>query len=176
VNNLEGLYQRLKNFRRKSPEAQKLSKSRLISWRDQNVVERIDKPTKLDRARTLGYKAKQGYAIARVRLRRGGRHRIRYSRRGRKPSKSGVVHFTPKKSLKWIAEERAQRKFMNLEVLNSYEVGEDGKYKWFEIIMVDPHNPNIINDPQMNWITQPQNRKRVFRGLTRSGRKSRSLR
>lgn len=173
MNDLEGLYQKIKKSWRKSPEMKKLTKDRLISWRDQNVVERLDRPTRLDRARALGFKAKKGFSVARVRLRRGGRHRIRYSRRGRKPSKSGVVHFSPKKSLRWIAEERAQRKFPNLEVLNSYEVGEDGKYKWFEIVMVDPNRPEIQNDPQMKWITEPQHRKRVFRGLTSSGKKAR---
>lgn len=149
-------------------------KQRLIEWRRQHTVERIDKPTRLDRARALGYKAKQGYILARVKVRKGGRRRRLYGRKGRKPSKSGLVRFRPK-SLQWIAEEKAQRKFVNLAVLNSYFVGENGTHKYFEIILVDPNHPSIINDPKINWICLPTNRRRVFHGLTASGKRSRGL-
>jgi large subunit ribosomal protein L15e len=140
-------------------------KKKLIEWRKQKVVERIEKPTRLDKARKLGYKAKKGFVLARVRVRKGGRRRRLYGRRGRKPSKAGLVKFTPAKSLKRIAEEKVARRFPNLEVLKSYYVGEDGKYKWFECILVDPNNPNIIADPKINWIIRQ--RRRVFRGLTK---------
>jgi large subunit ribosomal protein L15e len=156
----------------KSDTSEGIKKQRLIEWRKQHTVERIEKPTRLDRARALGYKAKQGYILARVRVVRGGRTRPRYHR-GRKPSKAGMVKFTPKKSLRWIAEEKAQRKFPNCEVLNSYYVGEDGRYMWFEVILVDKNHPNIINDPKINWIVNQ--RKRVFRGLTSAGKIARGL-
>ena len=146
----------------------------MIEWRKQHTVERIDKPTRLDRARTLGYKAKQGYVLARVKIRKGGRRRPA-DRRGRKPSKAGLVHFTFGKSKQWIAEEKAQRRFPNLEVLNSYYVAEDGKRIWFEVILVDPEHPCIKNDQKLNWICKPANRGRVFRGLTSAGKSSRSL-
>jgi large subunit ribosomal protein L15e len=152
-----------------------LLKERLIQWKDQRTVERIDKPTRLDRARALGYKAKKGYVLVRVRIRKGGRRRPA-DRRGRKPSKAGLVHFTFGKSKKWVAEEKAQRKFPNLEVLNSYYVGSSGTHHYYEVILVDPNHPNIKNDPKINWICNPGNRRRVFRGLTSSGRKSRGLR
>lgn len=147
---------------------------KLKIWRKERVVKRIERPTLLDRARRLGYKAKKGFVIVRVRVRKGGRRRPRY-RRGRKPSKAGLVKFTPKKSLRWIAEEKAQRKFPNLNVLNSYKVAEDGQYKWFEVIMVDPNSPVIKKDKNLKWIASPVNRKRVFRGLTAAGKKSRGL-
>jgi len=86
-----------------------------------------------------------------------------------------MVHFTPKQSLQAIAEQKAARKFPNLEVLNSYLAAEDGTYKFFEVIMVDPHNPHIKNDPKINWICQPQHRRRVFRGLTAAGKRARGL-
>jgi large subunit ribosomal protein L15e len=38
-----------------------------------NVIHRASRPSRLDKARRLGYKAKQGYVIYRVRVRRGGR-------------------------------------------------------------------------------------------------------
>ncbi|MEM5853994.1 MAG: 50S ribosomal protein L15e [Candidatus Aenigmatarchaeota archaeon] len=155
--------------------AEDIVKKRMIEWRKQHTVERIEKPTKLDRARSLGYKAKPGFIVVRVKVRKGGRRRARYHR-GRKPSKAGMVHFTPKQSLQAIAEQKAARKFPNLEVLNSYLVAEDGTTKFFEVIMVDPNNPHVKNDPKINWICEPQHRKRVFRGLTSAGKKARGLR
>jgi large subunit ribosomal protein L15e len=88
----------------------------------------------------------------------------------------GVKKFKPAKSLRLIGEERASRKFPNLEVLNSYWVGEDGRYKWFEVIMVDPNHPVIKADGTINWICEKQHFRRVFRGLTSAGKKVRSLR
>ena len=72
----------------------------------------------------------------------------------RKPSKSGITKITMAKSTQRIAEERASKRYPNLEVLNSYWVGEDGKNKFFEIIMLDPHHPVIIKaDKKYNWIS-----------------------
>jgi large subunit ribosomal protein L15e len=88
------------------------------------------------------------------------------------PSKEGVTKFKPHKSLQLIAEERVVRSHPNLEVLNSYWVGEDGKYKYFEVIMVDPHHPVIASDSDINWILHQ--RGRAHRGLTSAGKKSRA--
>jgi large subunit ribosomal protein L15e len=44
-------------------------------------------------------------------------------------------------SLKRVAELKAQKKFPNLRLLNSYYVWEDGMHHWFETIMRDPYNP-----------------------------------
>lgn len=151
------------------------TRSRLIQWRRESRFERVEKPTRIDRARSLGYKAKKGFVIVRGRIGRGGRNRPVYGRRGRKPSKSGVTGFTPKKSLQWIMEERIQRKYPNLEVLGSYEVGRDGRHKWFEIILIDPSAPEIKKDKNLKWITSGKNRRRVYRGLTSSGKKGRGL-
>lgn len=152
-----------------------LMRQRLIEWRKQQAITRIEKPTRLDRARKLGYKAKQGFVMVRVRVRRGGLRKQR-PKAGRRPKRMGVKKFKPAKSLRLIAEERAARKFPNLEVLNSYWVGEDGRSKWFEIIMIDPHHPSIKNDKNINWICQKQHKKRVFRSLTSAGKKVRGLR
>lgn len=40
-----------------------------------NAIHRASRPSRPDKARRLGYKAKQGYVIYRVRVRRGGRKR-----------------------------------------------------------------------------------------------------
>ena len=49
--------------------------SRLIKWRAGQAIEKVEKPLRLDRARALGYKAKRGFVVVRVRLNRGGRKR-----------------------------------------------------------------------------------------------------
>lgn len=149
-------------------------KNRLIVWRAQEVVTRVDKPTRLDRARALGYKAKQGYVIARVRILKGKRKRPKFSG-GRGPSKRGRFR-TSGKSNQIMGEERAARKFPNMEVLNSYYVGEDGTCEWFEVILADPKSPSIANDSERKWIADRQHAGRVYKGLTSSGKKMRGLR
>jgi len=146
---------------------------RLQRWRREPAIVRIERPTRLDRARALGYKAKRGVIVVRVRVRRGGRRATRPNK-GRKTKNLMVSRRTPKKSLQWIAEERANRKYPNMEVLNSYWVGEDGRYKWFEVILVDRSHPVILSDPQLSQIAKQ--RGRVYRGLTSAGRKARGLR
>ncbi|MHA1482184.1 MAG: 50S ribosomal protein L15e, partial [Candidatus Heimdallarchaeaceae archaeon] len=113
---------------RNSPEFKDLMRQRIIQWRREGATERVERPTRLDRARALGYKAKQGYVVVRARVRRGGRRKQRPVR-GRKSRNMGVNKITPKKSIKVIAEERVGRRYSNLEVLNSYWVGQDGKHK-----------------------------------------------
>jgi large subunit ribosomal protein L15e len=87
----------------------------------------------------------------------------------------GFKKLTPKKNLQWIAEERAARKYPNMEVLNSYWVGQDGEHKWFEVILVDRSHPAILNDAKINWITRPPHKGRVYRGLTSAGKRARGL-
>src|SRR5207247_6008141 len=48
-----------------------------IGWRREPVVKRILRPTKLVTARRLGYKAKPGMVMVRVRVRRGGARKPR---------------------------------------------------------------------------------------------------
>jgi large subunit ribosomal protein L15e len=152
-----------------------LMRQRLIEWRQQPVIARIERPTRIDKARKLGYKAKQGFVMVRVRVRRGGMRKVR-PRSGRRPKRMGVKKFKPGKSIRLIGEERTQRKFPNLEVLNSYWVGEDGRSKWFEVLLVDPNHPVIKADSDINWICEKQHYKRVFRSLTSAGKKVRGLR
>jgi len=161
----------------KKPETsfvEELMRQRAIEWRKQPTVHRIERPTRLDRARKLGYKAKQGFVIARVRVRRGGLRKIR-PRSGRRPKRMGVAKYKPAKSMRLIAEERAARKFPNLEVLNSYWIWEDGRFKWFEVIMVDPSHPVIKSDKDINWICEEVHHGRAFRGLTSAGKEVRGL-
>ena len=52
----------------------------------------------------------------------------------------------------------------------------DGRYHYYEVILVDPAHPAIVNDPKINWISDPKNRRRSFRGLTSAGKQGRGLR
>ncbi len=126
---------------------------------------RLEYPTRIDRARSLGYKAKRGgIFVVRSRVRRGGLNRPKIMG-GRRPRRMAYNKLTPKKSLQWIAEERAADKYPNCEVLNSYYVGEDGKYKYYEVIMVDPVCPDVMADKNLGWINEPpQHKGRVYRG------------
>ena len=149
-------------------------RQRIIEWRKQPAIFRIDKPTHINRAHRLGFKAKQGFVIVRARVRRGGLHKVR-PKAGRRQKRMGVKKYSPAKSQRLIAEERAARVFPNLEVLNSYWVWEDGLYRWFEVILVDPHHPSIKADAGTNWINRGAHKKRVHRGLSSAGKKVRGL-
>lgn len=147
---------------------------RMQEWRREESVVRLEHPTRIDRARNLGYKAKQGIAIVRVRIRRGGRRKPRYVR-ARRSARMGVNRMTAGKSLQRIAEERASVKYPNMEVLNSYWVGQDGKQKWFEVILVDGNHPSIKADRNLAWLNNPVHRGRAERGKTSAGRKGRGM-
>ncbi len=149
-------------------------KEKIRRWRKGPAVVRVEHPTNIIRARELGYKAKQGFVVVRVRVRRGTGAHVRPNK-GRRPKRMGVNKLSRRVSIQRIAEMRANRKYPNLEVLNSYYVGEDGQYYYYEVIMVDPHHPAIQTDPDINWICQPSQRGRAFRGKTSAGRKGRGL-
>ncbi len=148
---------------------------RMQVWRREGSVVRVERPTRIDRARTLGYKAKQGIAVVRVKIRRGGRRKSRYVR-GRRTARMGMRRVTPGKSLQRMAEERASRRYPNMEVLNSYWVGQDGRQKWYEVILVDGNHPSIRSDRQLAWIANPVHRGRAERGKTSAGVKGRGMR
>lgn len=146
-------------------------KERLAAWGNDPAVLRVKKPTNIARARELGYKAKQGVIIARVKVKKGNRKRPTVGG-GRKPSKTGRF-FSRAKSMQSIAEERASKKFSNCEVLNSYFVGETGTTKFYEIILLDKSSPSIQGDAAYRNIISKGGR--AERGLTSSGKKYRGL-
>jgi len=165
-----GIYKYVKKLW-KNPENKKFIKNRLIKWRKEPVTVRLKHPTRIDRARSLGYKAKPGYIVVRQRVSSGGRKRQKF-KSGRRPKHRRLKKIVSK-SYQLIAEERANKKFPNCEVLNSYWVGKDGKNYWFEVILVDRAHPSIKKDKKINWISK--DRGRVYRGKTSAGRKSRGL-
>ncbi len=167
----QGMYHYLAQAWRKP--SREMLQPLLIQWRAGESLVKVEKPLRLDRARALGYKAKKGFVIIRVRLKRGGRKRSRH-KHGRK-SRKQHVRKTLKMSYQWVAEIRAERAYRNLDVLNSYLIGKDGRYYFYEVIMVDSHKPEITNDKTINWICKPENKNRAQRGLTSAAKKSRGL-
>jgi len=151
-----------------------LLRQRMVEWRRSEAFVKVERPLRLDRARALGYRAKPGFIILRVRLMRGGR-RSPVKNKGRRSKRKTNLKIL-KMNYQGVAEQRAARKYKNLEVLNSYWIGEDGIYAFYEVIMVDPQHPQICSDRKINWICSPANRGRAFRGLTSAGMKSRGLR
>ncbi len=131
---------------------QDVMRQRVVIWRRQPTIVRVDKPTRLDRAHRLGYKAKKGFVVVRVRIRRGGGNKLRPIL-GHRQKRMGVTKMTRAKSIQAIAEDRAARKYPNMEVLNSYWVWQDGVNKWYEVIMVDPSSPSIKTDKVVGWVS-----------------------
>ena len=146
-----------------------LYRERLMQWRRQPATIKLEHPTRLDRARSLGYKAKQGIIIVRQRVQRGGRKRERFTagRRSKRRSRSKILVM----NYQQVAERRAQQQFANLEVLNSYFLAKDKRHSWYEIILVDPYHP--VTRKEFLWmLTNPR---RVLRGKTSAAQRSRGL-
>lgn len=168
-----GYYKYVKNVWKVQDESfLQMQRKRLADWRKQDTSVRIEKPTRIDKARSLGYRAKLGVILIRQRVERGGRQRpsIRSGRR--------TAHNYQQKNLnknyQQIAEERANANHKNCEVLNSYFVGEDAIYKWYEVILLDRTSPTIQADDIYRGVASQHGRS--YRGLTSAGRKGRGLR
>jgi len=155
----------------KSEDIMPILKNYMIQWRREPVIIRVERPTRLDRARSLGYKAKKGFFIVRVRLLRGGRQRPRF--KGGRRSKHMRRRKIVAKSYQWIAEERVNKKFANCAVLNSYFLGKDGRHYFFEVILVDPEI--VQNYKGFEWLSLRKHRTRVYHGKTSAGRRSRGM-
>jgi large subunit ribosomal protein L15e len=151
---------------------------RLRAWefRQLPTIHRATQSSRPDKAHRLGYKAKQGYVIYRVKVKRGDRKKlvskgINYG----KPACAGINMQKSTRNLQTLAETRVGRKCGALRVLNSYWVAQDSSHKWFEVILVDPTHNAIRNDPRINWICKSVHTHREMRGLTSAGRKGRGL-
>jgi large subunit ribosomal protein L15e len=123
-------------------------KSKTIGWRTEPVIHKIQRPSRLERAHRLGYKAKQGIIVVRARVGRGGMRKQRPVA-GRRPKHLGVVHIKQGTSMRKVAERRVNEKFPNMEVLGSYYLHKDGMYYWYEVILADPNHPSIYKDKEM---------------------------
>jgi len=103
--------------KKQSDVLQFVSRVRCWEYRQLAVIHRASRPSRPDKARRLGYKAKQGYLIYRIRVRRGNRKRpapkgATYG----KPVRQGINHLKFQRGLKATAEERVGRRCGNLRV------------------------------------------------------------
>lgn len=164
-------------YRKKQTDVMRfLLRIRCWHYRQMTTVHRVTKPTRPDKAKRLGYRAKQGYCIYRIRVRRGGRKKpLPKGAVFGKPVNQGINQLKPARRLQALAEERVGRYCGGLRVLNSYWVAQDATFKFFEMIMVDPFHKAIRRDPKINWIVNSVHKHREMRGLTSASRKSRGL-
>ena len=101
-------------------------RERVVGWRKQNAITRIDKPSRLQRARRLGYKAKQGIVVVRMRVGTGGMRKQRPTG-GRRPKHLGVTRIKADDNMKTVADRRVLERYPNMQLLGSYFVYKDGK-------------------------------------------------
>ena len=132
-------------------------RQRAVVWRNQNAVTRVEKPSRIARARRLGYKAKQGIIVIRMRVGTGGMRKQR-PRGGRRPKHLGVTKIKADVSMKQVAERRVLERYPNMKLLGSYFLYKDGMHYWFEVILADPSHPRIAKDKEI--------RKRVLPRIT----------
>lgn len=149
------------------------SRARMIEWRKGNTITKVDKPLRLDRARALGYKAKKGVVVVRIRLKRGGHKRSRPNKARR--TKRLHIRKNLRMNYKEIAEQRVARKYTNMEVLNSYMIGKDGIHYFYEVILIDGAKREIQKDKQLGPVVRAP-KKRALRAITSTARKARGLR
>ena len=132
-------------WRENAPEL----RQRVVLWRKQNAITRIEKPSRPERARRLGYKAKQGVITVRMRVGTGGM-RKQGPRGGRRPKHLGVTRIKADDSMKTVAERRVLERYPNMSLLGSYFIYKDGMHYWFEVILADPMHPRIMGDKELN--------------------------
>ena len=109
-------------------------REKAVLWRKQNAMIRIAKPSRISRARRLGYKAKQGIVVVRMRVGTGGMRKQR-PRGGRRPKHLGVTRIKAAVSMKQVAERRVLERYRNMKLFGSYFLYKDGMYYWFEVIL-----------------------------------------
>ncbi len=133
-----------KTWRSMTKDAAPAFKQRAIAWRRGPTLERIERPSRLDRARALGYKAKQGIVVVRIKVTRGGMRQKRPSS-GRRPKHLGVLKIKGHFSSQDTANRRVLEKYPNTKLVGSYPVYQDGRYIWFEVILADTNHPALSN-------------------------------
>ena len=134
----------LKLWKENSPEL----RDRVITWRKQDGVTRIEKPSRILRARRLGYKAKQGIIVVRMRVGTGGMRRKRPTG-GRRPKHLGVTRIKAAVNMKQVAERRVLERYPNMALLGSYFIYKDGMHYWYEVILADRSHPRITKDKEL---------------------------
>jgi len=130
-------------------------RQRAVVWRNENAVTRVEKPSRIARARRLGYKAKQGIIVVRMRVGTGGMRKQR-PRGGRRPKHLGVTKIKADVSMKQVAERRVLERYPNMKLLGSYFLYKDGMHYWFEVVLADPSHPRIAKDKEIRKRVLPR--------------------
>jgi len=134
----------LKMWRENAPEL----RAKAVEWRRQNSLVRVERPSRIQKARQLGYKAKQGVVVIRMRVGRGNMRKKRPVA-GRRPKHLGVLRIKPALSMQKVAERRVLERHPNMKLLGSYYLYQDGLYLWYEVILADPSHPRILKDKEI---------------------------
>ena len=120
-------------------------RARAVELRRQPAMLRVERPWRLDRARAIGYKAKEGVIVVRMRVSRGGMRKKRPVS-GRRSKHMGVLKIKSAVSSQEVAERRAGERHPNMKVLGSYPVWQDGNHAWYECVLIDPQHPAVRAD------------------------------
>ncbi len=120
-------------------------RERAVELRKEPAMLRLERPSRLDRARAIGYRAKEGVVVVRARVSRGGMRKKRPTS-GRRPKHMGVLKIKSDVSSQAVAERRVSERYPNMRLLGSYPLWQDGRYAWFECILVDPLHPAVARD------------------------------
>lgn len=102
-----GAYRYIQELYRKkqSDVLRYLLRIRVWQYRQLTKMVRSPRPSRPDKARRLGYRAKQGYVIYRIRVRRGGRKRpVPKGCTYGKPKSHGINELKPYRCLQSVAE------------------------------------------------------------------------
>lgn len=102
-----GAYRYMQELYRKkqSDVLRYLLRIRVWQFRQLTKMVRTPRPSRPDKARRLGFRAKQGYVIYRIRVRRGGRKRpVPKGCTYGKPKSHGVNELKPTRRLQSVAE------------------------------------------------------------------------
>jgi large subunit ribosomal protein L15e len=120
-------------------------RTRAVQLRKEPAMMRVERPWRLDRARAIGYKAKEGVIVVRMRVSRGGMRKQRPTS-GRRSKHMGVLKIKSAVSSQSVAERRVAERHPNMKLLGSYLVWKDGIHAWYECVLVDPAHPAVRND------------------------------
>lgn len=120
-------------------------RKKAVLWRKQQSLIKIDKPSRIKRAHQLGYKAKPGIITIRMRVGAGGMRKHR-PKGGRRPKHLGVSRIKGNTNMKQVAENRVAQRYCNMTILGSYFVYGDSLHYWYEIILADKYNHNVLQN------------------------------
>ena len=93
-------------------------KTRMIQWRKNPTIIKLDKPNRLDKARMLGYKDKQGYVVVNIKVGRGGMRKSR-PKSGRRQRHIGTTRIKSSMNMGTISENRVLNKYPNLSLIKN---------------------------------------------------------